>query len=171
MRWNDVAGYEGYKVSENGEIISMLGEQPKKMSIFKNGKGYPRVGLMKNGKQKQVFVHRLVATSFIGEVKEGFSVNHKNGDKKDNRLSNLEIVSQSYNQRHSNYVLNNSVKPVKCIELGTNFELAEFKSITAASILTGIEDTSIYRCCVGQRNKAGNYKWEYVKEEVNRDVQ
>jgi hypothetical protein len=163
MKW--VKDYEGhYKVSEDGNVYSFKNKEPYKMKGFPSPKGYIRITLTKEGKMKQVFVHRLVATSFIGDIQEGYFVNHINGDKKDNRVTNLEIVTQSYNSRHSCYVLKHSVKPVKCYELGTNFEIAEFQSITAASVLTGIQETSIYRCCVGERNKAGNFKWRFAKE-------
>lgn len=161
MKW--VKGYEGhYKVSEDGNVYSFKGKEPYQMRGFPSPKGYIRITLSKEGKMKQVFVHRLVATSYLGEVKEGYTVNHKNGDKKDNRLSNLEIVSQSYNVKHSLYKLGNGVRGVTCYELGTGFKLAEFKSIAIASSLTGIEEASIYRCCKGERNKAGNLKWEFT---------
>lgn len=161
MKW--VKGYEGhYKVSEDGNVYSFKGKKPYKMRGFPSSVGYIRITLSKDGATKQVFVHRLVATSYLGEVKEGYTVNHINGDKKDNRLSNLEIVSQSYNVRHSLYELGNRVKKVTCYELGTDFKLAQFQSIAVASALTGIEEASIYRCCVGERNKAGNLKWKFT---------
>jgi hypothetical protein len=163
LEWRDAVGFPGYMISDNGDVLSIKSGKQKIMRTFFSEKGYKRVGLMLGDKQKGVFVHRLVATAFIGEIKEGFTVNHKNGDKADSRLSNLEIVSQSYNTKHSNYVLNNAVTPVKCLELGTNFELAEFKSIAAASVITGIDEGAIHKCCNGKRNKAGNFKWSFAK--------
>ena len=62
------------------------------------------------------FVHRLVALAFVPGWREGLEVNHKNGDKTDNRADNLEWVTHSENHRHSRDVLLKDVKPVALID-------------------------------------------------------
>lgn len=78
-----------------------VGGTPLKPKTKKNG--YKEVslnfGLNKNGTSK--YVHRLIAQTFLGEISKGFNVNHKDGNKSNNKLSNLEIVTFSENQKHA----------------------------------------------------------------------
>ncbi len=62
--------------------------------------GYQYVNLTNNGVHQKRYIHRLVLTAFIGEV-PGMECNHKNGNKLDNRVSNLEWVTHSQNARHA----------------------------------------------------------------------
>ena len=113
--WKDISGYEGlYLISNLGRIKSLnrdwiagsggLRNHPEiilKLNI--HPKGYLRITLCKNKKQKYYYVHRLVLETFIG--KSDLECNHKNSIKDDNRLENLEWVTSSENQRHA--ILNN----------------------------------------------------------------
>lgn len=103
--WKDIPGYEGlYQVSNFGRVKSLkridsLGRISKE-TILKhdiNKKGYFRVCLYKNNRIKQS-VHRLVAKSFLGV--SDLQVNHINGNKNDNRLENIEYVTNRENQSH-----------------------------------------------------------------------
>ena len=67
--------------------------------------GYLRTCIFKDSRGKGVFIHRLVAAAFLGERPEGMQVNHKNGNKQDNRLENLEYVTASDNALHARRVL------------------------------------------------------------------
>lgn len=69
-----------------------------------SGSGYRMVSLGK-GHDRKIYVHRLVADAFLAEDSGRVQINHKNGDKADNRLENLERVTQSENMRHSTHVL------------------------------------------------------------------
>ena len=62
--------------------------------------GYPRVTLTAAGRRQRVFVHRLIAETFLGPCPEGLEVAHLNGDRRDSRLSNLRYVTRSENHRH-----------------------------------------------------------------------
>ena len=68
-----------------------------------NGRGYLYLGVKLNGKQTNFQIHRLVMRAFVGP--SDLQVNHKNGDKHDNRLENLEYVTPAENQQHSRDVL------------------------------------------------------------------
>lgn len=104
LTWKDIPGYEGkYQASTSGEIksLSYLGHQGKE-GIFKpclNAKGYPQIVLRSKGKTRTCSVHRLIAITFLGPSK--LTVNHKNGIKTDNRLKNLEYLSNTENMRHA----------------------------------------------------------------------
>lgn len=102
--WKPVKDYEGYyEVSSDGDIRRIKGGKGAKLGVFLRGKtgnsGYHEVCLAKEGKHSWKLAHRLVAEAFLGE--SDLHVNHKNCDKLDNRLSNLEYVTQSENMRHA----------------------------------------------------------------------
>ena len=103
MEWKDIIGYEElYKISDNGDVLSLNYNHTGKEKLMK-GKidryGYKVVGLRKNGKRKHIPVHRLVAISFLGNV-ENMTVNHIDGDKKNNNKKNLEWCTNAENLSH-----------------------------------------------------------------------
>lgn len=103
--WKDVVGYEGlYQVSNTGKVRSLNYKRQNKTKIlksFKTYRGYYRVSLIKDKKKKDVFIHRLVAKAFLAGMPEKTYINHKNGNKADNRLTNLEWCTQSENINHA----------------------------------------------------------------------
>ena len=95
-----IPGYEGlYEISNLGRVKSLKFSNERILKPCLNNIGYPRVGLLKGGAQKNKFIHRLVLLAFIGESE--LQVNHINGIKTDNRLENLEYCTASENIRHS----------------------------------------------------------------------
>ena len=102
--WRPVAGFEGYyEVSSEGNIRRVLGGSGAKLGKFLKGKtgnsGYHEVCLAKEGKHYWRLAHRLVAEAFLGS--SSLHVNHKNCDKLDNRVENLEYVTRSENMQHA----------------------------------------------------------------------
>lgn len=109
--WKDVVGFEdNYKVSNYGIVIS------KKRYVNNNGKlvlkkekmlsssmvnGYLQYDLYVDGERHKVYAHRLVAQAFILNPENKPDVNHKDGDKTNNNVNNLEWVTKSENQRHA----------------------------------------------------------------------
>lgn len=99
--WKDIPNYEGrYQVSNFGRIKSFVGKE-KILKQRTTKKGYKKVGLCKNKKQKQHRIHRLVAITFLPNNLNLPEVNHIDGDKANNNLSNLEWCSPSHNMKHS----------------------------------------------------------------------
>lgn len=97
--WRDVPGYEGrYLVGNRGRVYSLLSD--KILTPKDDGDGYPQVALYKDGVRKDRRIHQLVAAAFLGPS-NGLVVNHKNGIKTDNRVSNLEYTTQSQNSSHA----------------------------------------------------------------------
>lgn len=118
--WKPVVGYEGkYEVSNLGKIRSLYREQefsarwgiakmrfPAKDMILSNTKlGYMYVALSKDGSSVKHLVHRIVMSAFVGNSE--LQVNHKDGNKGNNTLENLEYCTSSQNHRHSIDVLGN----------------------------------------------------------------
>jgi hypothetical protein len=87
-----------YKVSASGEVYNLAG---KKLKPGKDGSGYHFVFIYHNKKKKQEKVHRLVAKCFIPNHKNKPQVNHIDGNKDNNHVSNLEWVTQSENMKHA----------------------------------------------------------------------
>lgn len=106
-RWKDVADYEGiYQVSDQGRVRRIKPASgthiDKVLSPYENNYGYLMVSLYREGERALLQVHRLVAEVFLGsQPSPDHEVNHKNGDKTDNRVENLEWVTHAENQKHA----------------------------------------------------------------------
>lgn len=86
-------------ITDSGVVISKKTNKPRAFGVSRGG--YYFVTYTSPTGTKNKHVHRLVAESFIGQIPEGYCVNHKDGNKKNNRLENLEIVTFSENIRHA----------------------------------------------------------------------
>lgn len=108
--WVDIPDYEHiYQVSNLGRVRSVRGSHSliggKLITLTPSGNGYLHFTAAKNGDVINLYVHRLVALLFIGDAPDGHIVNHKNGQKQDNRIDNLEYVTPSENNLHAFRVL------------------------------------------------------------------
>lgn len=111
--WRPVIGYEGgYEVSDCGNVRSlprrvMVGHgatrsvRQRVVAQRVHPQGYLIAFLQRGNKSQGFLVHRLVAAAFIGPIDDGSEVNHKDGDKKNNRAGNLEIVTRQQNIDHA----------------------------------------------------------------------
>jgi hypothetical protein len=108
-----IVDYKDYWVTSCGEVISMKNKKPIKLKKNDNGKGYLYCMLYIDGKYHKEYVHRLVVKAFLHDGGEDINfntrsdVNHLNGDKSNNKLTNLERCSRSENMYHLNKVLKN----------------------------------------------------------------
>lgn len=159
--------FPSYYITTDGDIISK--KTGRKMTPIITSKGYQKVFLINaSGIRKERFVHRLVAECFIPHTDERKDqVNHINGVKSDNRVSNLEWVTNTENMSH---VVKNDYMRVRKVfvrqmDLNGNF-IAIYNSISEASKLTGADESTISKCCRGKRNSAKGYKWAFVSSEI-----
>jgi hypothetical protein len=99
----DVIGYEGlYAVTRDGKVWAYLNRLHKgKFLKPALRKGYPFVCLCKGSSIKQFNIHRLVAQAYLPNLESLPQVNHKDSNKENNHVSNLEWCSASYNKKHS----------------------------------------------------------------------
>lgn len=100
--WMPVVGYEGiYEVSNHGRIKSLKFGKEKIRSLNLDGWGYFQVGLNRDGRERKMLVHRLVANAFLDNPEAFKQVNHIDGCKTNNDIRNLEWCDQSHNQKHA----------------------------------------------------------------------
>lgn len=103
--WRPVPGYEGrYEVSDLGNVVSVgFADIAKRRPLKKvDQRGYDRVYLRSPGTRGRWFsMHILVMLAFVGPRPDGMHVNHVDGHKKNNALSNLQYCTPSQNQKHS----------------------------------------------------------------------
>ena len=162
-----VKGYEGlYSVTSKGEVIGLKsGKVLKPTSV----RGYLRVKLYKDAQSKSISIHRIVANAFIPNEHNKSQVNHKDGNKGNNNVENLEWVTQSENQIHAYrnrlnttaYAVDANKKRVAQKRLDGGL-LRIWDSMSEASRSTGIPVSNITHCCKGRINHAGGYKWDYL---------
>lgn len=171
--WKDVVGYEGqYQISNfanvrsldrkitqsNGHVISRKGQIVKPRL---DSKGY---FFLKMGK-KNKWIHRMIVESFIRPMDEKEVVNHKDGVKTNNDLSNLEICSSGDNQRHAyatglrggqDSINNGNYKGTivaTCMKTGNEFEFNSRKELADF----GFPPASVYACCLGKQKQSKGY--------------
>ena len=174
--WKDIKGYEGYQVSTEGRIrtygkttyTEKHGTRHWKDRILKQKNAQDnamRVELWKDGKHKTVLVHRIVALTFLGEPpKENMTVNHKDGNRRNNHIENLEWLSLADNIRHGfrTGLYHSNQKPCCLIdETGNKFE---FVSLAEANRFLGKSSSYISSSIARNftiRDKQGNmYRYE-----------
>ena len=162
--WKPIPGYEDlYEVSNKGQIRSICKRYKNKGNLKQrpNNKGYMYVTLCRKGDQKTVNVHRLVALTFIENPNNLPCINHKDENKTNNHVSNLEWCSYYYNNTYGHRLIKSAAKrsiPVMCVETKIIYS-----SATDAQRKTGIRQSHICRCCRGQRITAGGYQWCYAQ--------
>lgn len=142
-----------------------------KISFGQDSDEYKRVTLthFNTKRKKSVFIHRLVAAAFFGRNDDpNVVVNHKDGNKGNNRVDNLEYVTHKENAEHAQQLglvgpLEDQYKrKVAQFDLNGNL-IAEYESITRAAEQLGLNRQSIGRACSGIYLTSGRYKWKFIE--------
>lgn len=157
--WKDVKGYEGlYKVSNKGRVKS------KRKILKPIMTEYKKVGLSKNGIQKTIYVHRLVAEAFVDNPFNKKQVNHKDENKANNNANNLEWVTFKENMNYGTKQLRESINHTKYniiqYDLNGNFIKRWFNAKEIEND-TNFKASSIRFCCTGKYKTAYGFKWKY----------
>lgn len=187
--WKDIKGYEGlYEISNLGQVRSIPRKGTFKykhiLKTKKNKSGYLMVHLFKNGKGKAFTVHRLVAKTFLEKSLNKQDVNHIDGNKENNYVSNLEWMTHKENMKHArknnlieisdNVInqgrkigrkygkLNGKKRAKKVIQYKENNILKVWNSLTEANKHTNVAVSGISKCCHNKRMCAGGYKWSFL---------
>lgn len=177
--WKDIAGFENcYQVSNLGRVKSLQRKQRIKDKILKPSFGkrnYLQINLYKDGRMFKFSIHKLVANAFISNPNNYPCINHKDEDKQNNTVENLEWCDYKYNNSYGGRL--NRVSENNCLSknvlqytkneqfikewqnarfaiIGNNFfnkDVANIKTIKRA----------INNCCSGERKTAYGFKWKY----------
>lgn len=169
-KWKKVQNYGSYSVSSYGNVRNDETGTIRKQN--KNGSGYLCVTIWRDGTPRTLVVHRLVANAFLKNPHNKPCINHKDGDRTNNNIHNLEWCTAKENSLHRYRVLGNYIskesaskisawrrKPVLCVETNVVYE-----SVAAAARTMECTDGAIRAVIKGRRPRAKGYTWEFVQE-------
>ena len=178
--WRPIPEFIGsYEVSSRGRVRSLTRivfhtsrwGKPERQQIAGrilqpqiSNVGYLRVSLRAAGHTYQRSVHRLVTDSFFGPCPAGFQVNHKDEDRTNNDVSNLEYLTPTQNNNYGNHNLRISIAkgtPVTATDVCGN--QCTYHSISDAERKTGVCESNIRKCLRGLRHTAGGHQWAYAE--------
>lgn len=161
--WKDIKGFEGkYQVSNLGRVKSLNYARRGYPKILKPNSNhtYSFVNLSKNDIGKSYSIHRLVAEAFLDNPQNLPMVNHKDENRFNNRVDNLEWCTASYNINYgtrSEKVTHSLGKRVLCVETGIIYQ-----SQGDAARKTGLSQQNISMCCRKEYRTIGGFHWRFV---------
>jgi hypothetical protein len=157
-KWKTVKGFEDYKISNFGRIKSLKNNRTRILKHGSNPSGYCISSFFVNGKQFSFLTHRLVASHFLTNYKSKKEVNHRDGDKKNNHVFNLEWATRSENMKHAC-----DTKLLNCRKKVGNLHGEIFESSIAASLFYGLSEGAI-RSAISREVFTADTIWFYLKE-------
>lgn len=157
--FRDIKNYENYEVSNLGRIR----RNGKILKPSKTTTGYLRVNLYKNGIMKSAYIHRLVAQTFLPNPQNLPMINHKDEDKTNNSIDNLEWCTAEYNNSYGTRikrVVEKNSKPVLQYDFSGKF-IKEFSSVSDAAEEIGVSLGTLSGALTGQQKTSKGYLWKY----------
>lgn len=166
--WKKTIG--GYYVSNLGNIRH---ENKKIVKTFLSGRGYKTISVWYGNRnnRKNYVIHRLIAKAFIPNPNNFPQINHKDGNKLNNCVDNLEWVTARENNIHAIKTglrdYKDREKPV--LQIKNGIVIKRYKSIAQANKETKIDKTTIVNCCKhkAHNKSAGGFQWEYEQYYLN----
>jgi hypothetical protein len=176
IKFYKIKDFDRYYISKCGKILSNNYNKTRKIKLMspQNRLGYYSIRLYKNKNSRYYQVHRLVAETFISNPKNKPQVNHKNSIRNDNRIENLEWVSNSENQKHAYKFghqkvnktnlgkfgkLNTNSKKIQQFDLNGNF-IRNWNCMKDVERELNILVSCISCCCSGRSKTAGGFIWK-----------
>lgn len=172
--WSTIKGFDNHKVSTTGRVMNI--KTGKILSPFTTKNGYQTIALSECGKSHKKYVHRIVAEAFIPNEYSKLQVNHLNGNKRDNRVENLEWCTSSENHLHRSRVLGikrssehmytmcnlakvTHYRPVVCVETNVVFDC-----VVDAAKSVSRKPCSLVDVLKGRHETCAGFHWKYFKE-------
>ena len=185
--WKSIENYNYYEVSNTGKVRStdryiknkngvVVFHKGKMLKARPNSQGYLRVPLKSNDKNKQYFVHRLVAQAFIPNIENKPCINHIDNNPTNNNVKNLEWCTlkenshwahiQGRDKRTKQWLerLRKSLSKHEKMVIAENIktgQIIKFKSVNDVR-KKGFQSSCVCNCCKGKRLKHKGYKWRYA---------
>lgn len=165
-----IKGFEDYKIDVLGNVYSP--RTGKVMKTYTDRKGYERIDLKVNGKRyRNKSIHRLVALTFIPNPKKLPQVNHKDENKLNNRVENLEWCDNKYNSnygsRNEKIIISRREKYSKpVLQLNDKLEIIKEYRCVEDTKYNGFQPSNIRNVLAGKRKRANGYAWKYKEETV-----
>ena len=171
--WLPIEGYEGfYEVSNLGRVKSLIDNHGKpREKILKQNKdkyGYLYVIFSKKRNRKKISIHRLVASAFITNPNNLETVNHKDENKENNCVSNLEWCTVAYNNTFGSRIkkitekLTNGVRSKQVYQYDKNRTLVAIYPSVAECGRNGFDQRHVSDCCLGKVKSHKGYIWSYI---------
>ncbi len=159
-----IEGFEElYLISSRGRLKNV--KRGKIHAVCLDSDGYPHYLLCNNGTRKAITAHRLVALAFLENPSNLPCVNHKDEDKTNNSVDNLEWCTVKYNNNYGTKLERAAEKTSKPIaQIFRGKVVATYRSAKEAERQTGINYSKIRMCCRGERKSTGGYKWKHINE-------
>lgn len=162
--WVDVVGYEGlYKINRQGKVVRI--KDNKVMGEYKDRAGYIFCKLTKNGVGRTELKHRLIAKAFIPNPNNLPEINHKDENKENNSIENLEWCDRKYNMNYGTCVKRASRKKEKkvcCYDMNLNL-VKVYNSIKETS-KDGYEPKHVSDVALRKRRTHKNMIWRCYNE-------
>lgn len=165
MRWTEV--FENYLVSDTGVVKNKKSGRVLKSS--RSPKGYIFYQLRENGNTKTILISRLVYKKFVGEIPDGYDINHIDGDKRNNHYTNLEAISHHENILHAVRIGliksgERNKKSKKVCEIRKNGQIIVHGSIHEAARSIEKNSAMISECANGYRKTAYGCMWVFFNK-------
>lgn len=164
--WKEIDGFDGdYMVSNLGRVKSVRRNIILRQSIRN---GYERVTLCANNSQKDYYIHRLVAHAFIPNPNNYPIVNHKDENRTNNRVDNLEWCTRKYNASYGTRNIRTAIKQSKKVyQYDMEGNLLEiFPSCISVQRKLGYKQGTISSCCLGKIKSYKGFIFKYEKNVV-----
>ena len=172
--WRPIEGFDGrYYVSNYGRVKSFLtmgncrkvgNEYAHLLKPKMSNRGYLRVSLRANGETRDFSVHRLVAAAFLG-LTDGMVVNHIDGCKTNNHVTNLEVVTRSENTRHAirtGLMRGEMNTPKAVLVMKDGVEVGRFESVTSVCDALNLTHSAVVRAAQGKIAHHKGYTFRYL---------
>ena len=171
--WREIEGYPMYLVSSFGRVMScnMRYKKPRIIKGVTDDDGYQKVYISNGSSGKRVFIHRLVAIAFIPNPNNFPVINHKDEDKQNNCVDNLEWCTVRDNTVYHDMPKRRADAlriPIVQMDLNRNI-VKRWRCRADIERETGFHGGNITRVCQGKRPTAHGYKWAYDKEARERE--
>ena len=164
--WKDIAGYEGlYQISNLGRVKSLRNNKMRKEKILKvkkNTTGYLYLSLYKNNVGKNYLLHRLVGEAFIENPNNYPCINHKDENKENNNINNLEWCTYLYNSRYgtrTERIVKSRLISIYCLETDKCYN-----SIKQASEELNLDSSKIVKVLKGRQKQTKGYTFRYANK-------